>query len=186
VDPARTGDLVVCRLQTVGLPGERLVQSMESGLVSALDLEVALLDEGEKTVHRGRLSLRLAFDLWEEVFSARSGDAERRFADLEALRAFLAELSDVPVAPLELLEVGARYRVRVGLRLHPIAPSERRRVEDAIAGDQRPRRAGDYEQELSVSLGKLIRLFYGDDDAPARGEALSSWFQREELARAPH
>jgi hypothetical protein len=186
VAPARTGELVVCRLTTAGLPGERLVQSMRSGLVSAVDLEVALLDAGRRPVHRGRLTLQLAFDLWEEVFAVRGGGNERRFADLAALRSFLGELDTVPVAPLDLLREGERYRVRVGLRLHPIAPSQRQRVADAIAGQQRPRHPGQDQQETTVSLGQLIRLFYDEGDEPARGEALSPWFTPEELRRAPH
>jgi hypothetical protein len=184
VDPRRTGDLVVCRLTTSGLPGERLLQSMRSGLVSAVDLDVALMNAAEKPVRRGRLTLQLAFDLWEEVFAVRGEERERRFADLAALHAFLAELREVPVAPVAMLERDERYRVRVGLRLHPIAPSQRQRVEEAIAGDARLRRPGGDAQELSVSLGRLIRLFYDDDDEPARGEALSPWFTLEELKGA--
>jgi hypothetical protein len=185
IDVARTADRVVCRLRTRGLPGERLEQSMRSGLVSALDFDVSLLDEQAHTVQRGRLTLQLAFDLWEEVFSARDGEHERQFADLQALRAYLSDLAQVPVAPLDRLAGGERYRVEVGLRLHPIAPSQRERLADTIAGDRRPQRNED-AQELSVSLGRLIRLFYDEDEPAVRGESFSRWFTREELDRAAH
>lgn len=185
IDPSRTGDLVVCRLTTSALPGERLLQSMRSGLVSAVDFDVALIDRGENPVRQGRLTLQLAFDLWEDVFAVRGGSSEQRFADLAALRAYLSELKEVPVAPVTLLRPGQRYRVRVGMRLHPIAPSQRQSVEAAITGDVRPDRPGEEQQELSISLGRLIHFFYGREDEPARGEAQSPWFTLEELSRAP-
>jgi len=151
-----------------------------------VDLDVALLDARLKPVQRGSLSLQLAFDLWEEVFAVRGDNGEQRFADLSALHAFLAEFEEVPVAAVSTLEAGQRYQVQVGLRLHPIAPSQRRQVEDAIAGDQRIRRPGDDFQEVSISLGRLIRLFYEDEGEPARGVAVSSWFTLEDLRRASH
>ncbi len=41
---ARSGDLVVAELHTAGLPGRKLLQSMQSGLVSSVDLDLAVLD----------------------------------------------------------------------------------------------------------------------------------------------
>ena len=117
----------------------------------------------------------------------RSDGGERRFSSLEDLQAYLAELGAVPVAPLGQLAPDARYRLRIGLQVHPIAPAEQERMEDAIAGDQRPRREGQDQQEASVSLGRLIRLFYkGGGEGRAGREILSGWFTRKELRDATH
>jgi hypothetical protein len=187
VTPARAGDLVVARLRTAGLPGERLLQSMRSGLVSAVDLDLVLLDDRERIVVGNRVSLQLAFDLWEEIFSVRSDGRERRFTSLDDLQTYLAELGAVPVAPLGELAPGASYRLRIGLQVHPIAPAEQERVEDAIAGDGRPRREGQDQQEASVSLGRLIRFFYkGGGDDRAGQVMLSGWFTRKELRDEAH
>jgi hypothetical protein len=107
---------------------------MRSGLVSSVELFLDLLDERERVRAGNRLTLRLAFDLWEEVFSVEEGGQRRRLADAAELASYLGTLPPLPVAPLSALEPGGRYRVRVGLRLHAIAPGERERVEDAIAG----------------------------------------------------
>lgn len=185
VNPARTGDLVVAHLKIEGLPGEKLLQSMRSGLVSSVDLDLALLDESQKVVGGNRVSLKLAFDLWEEIFSVRSGGGERRFQSLDDLSLYLAELEAVPVVPLGLLVPDARYRLRIGLQVHPIAPAERDRVEDVIAGDQRPRREGVDQQEASVSLGNLIRFFYKGGGSSSGGqESWSAWFVGKELSDA--
>jgi hypothetical protein len=182
VEPARVGDLVVARLATEGLPGEKLLQSMRSGLVSSVVLDLALLDDREKVLGGNRVSLQLAFDLWEEIFSVRDNGTERRFHSLSDLSAYLAELGTLPVIPVNRLTPDARYRLRIGLEVFPIAPAEQDRVEDVIVGDQRPRREGQDQQEASVSLGRLIRFFYqGDRGGRGAQEVLSNWFTRKEL-----
>ncbi len=187
VTPARVGDLVVARLVTEGLPGEKLLQSMQSGLVSAVVLDLALIDDREKVLGGNRVSLKLGFDLWEEIFSVRSDGTERRFHSLGDLSAYLTELGAVPVIPVNRLAPEARYRLRIGLEVFPIAPSEQDRVEDVIVGDQRPRREGQDQQEASVSLGRLIRFFYkGDRGGRGAQEILSGWFTRKELRDETH
>jgi hypothetical protein len=187
VSPAQAGDLVVARLATEGLPGEKLLQSMRSGLVSAVDLDLALLDDRQKVVGGNRVTLQLAFDLWEEIFSVHSDGNERRFDSLADLRSYLAELAALPVIPVERLAPAERYRLRIALQVHAIAPAEQDRVEDVIAGDQRPRREGQDQQEASVSLGRLIRFFYkGGGGGQGGQEILSAWFTREELRDESH
>jgi hypothetical protein len=182
VAPQRTGDLLVAHLDTRGLPGDKLLQSMRSGLVSAVELDLVLLDEDEHVVAGNRVSLQLAFDLWEEIFSVRADGSERRFRTLDNLEAYLADLRGVPVAPVSALEDAGRYRLRIALAVHPIAPAERDRVEGVIAGESRPRREGQDEQEAQVSLGKLIRFFYkGGGEGGGGQEILSAWFTRREL-----
>ncbi len=180
--PARAGDLVVCRLQTTGLPGEKLLQSMRSGLVSAVELDLAVIDDRDRLVADHHVTLRLAFDLWEEVFSVRSDGREQRFRSLEDLQAYLGELDGLPVVPVGRLGPEGRYRLRVGLRLHAIAPDERARVEDAIVGVRRPGRDGLDQQEAQVSLGRLIRFFYKGDRGDGEQEILSAWFTGREMA----
>lgn len=182
VTPARVGDLVVARLATEGLPGQRLLQSMRSGLISAVDLDLALLDDRQKVVGGNSISFQLGFDLWEEIFSVRSDGREQRFQDLDDLQAYLAELRALPVIPVNRLDPEARYRLQIGWQVHPIAPAEQDRVEDVIVGDQRPRREGQDQQEASVSLGRLIRFFYkGSGDDRRDQVILSGWFTRKEL-----
>jgi len=181
------GREVVCRLRTAGLPTDKQLQSMRSGLVSAVDLDLAVVDAHDDILTGRNLTLRLAFDLWEQFFSVRTGDLEQRFPDLESLRAYLAEIPAVPVAGLGELTDQESYRLRVGLTVHAIAPDERARIEDVVAGERRPRREGQDTQEASVGLGRLIRIFYkGGGDGSDGLETRSGWFTLRELPHAPH
>jgi len=177
VAPARDGGVLVCSVATAGLPGPRLLSSMRSGLVSAVDLDLELLDGRERVVAGNRLTLRLAFDLWEEVFAVERDGATLRFADLAALTAHLADLRALPVAPLAALRGDGRFRVRVGLSLHPVAPSELARVGEVIEGEPLTDGRSGGGREVSFSVGRLIRLFYrGGERPPPAAEGASDWF----------
>lgn len=186
IEPRREGDLLICRLFTAGLPGEKLSLSMQSGLVSSIELYLDLLDEKQEVRAGNHVTFQLAFDLWEEIFSVRQGGREQHFADGEAMAGFLEQLPRLPVAPVARMDPGERFRIRVGMLLNPIAPSERDRVEEVIAGKSRPATGSGDRQELSISLGKLIRFFYKDGSSRPRpqSEALSRWFRLGELDAA--
>lgn len=187
VTPARAGALVVAHLTTVDLPGEKLLQSMRSGLTSSVQLDLVLLDEQLQELGGNSLSLQLGFDLWDEVFSVHTADCERRFRSLAELQEYLTNLAAVPVITTDRLSPRARYRLRVGLQAHAIAPAQQERVEDVIAGNPRSRREGQDRQEASVSLGRLIRLFYKSGDrSDGTQETLSDWFRLEELRDETH
>ncbi len=182
VKPSRVGDLVVCNLKTRGLPAEKQLQSMRSGLVSSVELDLALFDENDHFLAGNSLTLRLAFDLWEEIFSVQDDGNRQEFKSLTDLEDYLADLIHLPVASANSLESGIPMRLKIDLTVHSIAPDERERVGDVIAGDQRSQREGLDRQEASVSLGRLIRFFY-KDDGPADSEKSmqSRWFKVGEL-----
>lgn len=187
ITPGMAGGDLVCRLQTHGLPGEKQLESMRSGLVSSIELDLVLMDQNNKTVAGNTLSFSLAFDLWEEVFSVRDGGREQRFESLIEMQNYLGELLDLPVAPAGVLTPEEKYRLKVGMKLHAIAPGDQDRVEDVITGSKRPRREGQDQQEASVSLGRLIRFFYkGGGQGPEGQELNSEWFKAEEFLDETH
>ncbi|MBK8164496.1 MAG: hypothetical protein IPK64_00880 [bacterium] len=187
VAPVRAGEQLACRVTTAGLPDERQLQSMRSGLVAALELELALVDEGDRVAAARSVTFRLAFDLWEEVFSVADDGGERRFRSLAELQAHLARLPALPLLPLSALHDGARYRLRAALVVRPVARDERERVGDLIAG-QAPGAPGRQDrQEASVSLGRLIRFFYqGGRDERDGQETASGWFRAGEVPHEAH
>ncbi len=187
VAPARAGEQLACRVTASGLPDDRQLQSMRSGLVAAVELELAVVDAEGRVAVAHSLSLRLGFDLWEEVFSVSGAGAERRFRSLEELRAHLADLPPFALMPLASLAESGRYQVRAGLLARPVASDERERVGNLIAGEPRGEPGRSDRQEASVSLGRLIRFFYqGTRDDRDGQEAASAWFRRQEVPDEAH
>lgn len=187
VKPMISAEDLVGHLRLTGLPTPKQLQSMRSGLVSAVDLELVLVDDHNDVVAGHRFSLRLAFDLWEQFFSVTQGEGEIQFSDLESLRSYLAEVTTPSIAKADELPAAGAYKLKVGLTVHAVAPDERARVADTLAGESRHQRKGPDSQEASVSLGLLIRLFYkGNSERTAGQEARSAWFHIQELDHATH
>lgn len=179
VEPARSDSLLVCRLRTAGLPGGEAMSTLHSGLASAVDLQLEVLDGDGREIDGRVLRVHLGYDLWEEYFTVGCAGRSTRLDDEDALRAWLAETPWLPVAPLRALAGSGPWRLRAALRLHAIAPSERSRLETMVAGPDR--------QEVSVGLGRLIRFFYhGGGGDRAAGAALSSPFTVGGLDDATH
>jgi len=187
VEPGLQGDLLACSLTSEGLPGKRISLSIQSGLASAIEIFLVLINDEEHVLAENRISLRVAFDLWEEIYLASRGEEEWRFSEPSDLRDFLADLEGLPVAPVSTLPPEGRFRINAGVRLHPVAPTEKRRLGDVVAGEARSGSRGNSDgQEVSVNLGSLIRFIYKGNRSPSpESEARSRWFRLEELNRAP-
>ncbi|MBA4378632.1 MAG: hypothetical protein C0395_08305 [Gemmatimonas sp.] len=178
LEPARTDSLLVCRLRTSGLPGAEILSTLRSGLSSAVDLQLEVLDGRGRAIDGRVLRLRLDYDLWDEVFSIAQDDrGTTRLPDDAALRAWFERTPWLPVAPLAALANTGPVRLRAALRLHAIAPSERERLGEVVSGPD--------GQEVSLGLGKLIRYFYrGGARARDGATAESPPFAPGEVAHA--
>ncbi len=186
VTPAVDGDRVVCGVASTGLPSARAIESMQGGLPSTVEYAFSLLDASDRTIAESRFTFRLAFDLWEETFRIDGAGVARRFDDLEAMRGFLANPHALPVAPLDRLARGERYRVRAALLHRAIATVERTRLGAWFSGEDEGASRDPDGREVSLSIGRLIRTIYGgarDEDPPAV-IAVSRWFAPEELSAA--
>lgn len=188
VEPIRVGELLACRVATAHLPGETLANSMASGLPSAIEMVLDVLDAKDRVVVGNRVTFRLAFDLWEETFRVEGAGEERDFATRVELEKFLEALPRLPVVPIARLAPRARLRVRVGVLLHALAPQESDQLETWVSGETsseaRPDPVGSEDgREVVVSLGTLIRYFFEEarGEEPIAAVALSGWFTPGDL-----
>ena len=180
VTPAVQGDLLGCRLTTAGLPGDKLLSTLHSGLASAIEVDLLLLDERGRAVGGNVVTLRLSYDLWQEAFTVATGAESARLTDDGALRDWLASPPWLPLGPLAAIAGTDPFSVRAALRLHALAPETRDDAAAMVAGPD--------GQSVSVGLGALIRSFYRRHDADAGlvGAARSAPFRARELTDAPH
>jgi hypothetical protein len=180
VTPAVQDGLLGCRLTTAGLPGDKLLSTLHSGLASAIDVDLLLLDDRGRAVAGNVVTLRLSYDLWEEAFTVATGAAIAQLPDDSALKDWLASPPWLPLGPLAAIAGTDPFSVRAALRLHALAPETRDDAAAMVAGPD--------GQSVSVGLGALIRSFYRRHDADAGlvGAAHSPPFRARELTDAPH
>jgi len=178
VTPSRTDTLLVCTLRTAGLPDARSRETLASGLPSAIVVALTLFDASGHERGTSRAEIRIEPDLWENLFVLRMPTADLRLSSLEEVAAHLAEMSPLPVAPLRLVDAVGALTLRARLAVHPLAPTEKRRVHALFGGgtDEPDRR------EVSVGLGSLVRYFLGrSPDETWRASASSEPFHRATL-----
>jgi len=188
VVPARTGESLVCDVRITGLPGEKAERSLQGGLPSSIDVIAELLDDQDRVVFRRLVALRVVFDLWDEVFRVDDGEGEHRFNTIEEVRTHLSHMKDLPVASIPAIAVEDRYRIRIAVVSHPIAPADKTRIGDWISGEGTEGTARDAdEREVSLGIGTVIRYVFGGAaegrETPV-GEGLSGWFRLEDVAHA--
>ena len=182
IDPEVGDGRLQGRLRTSGLPTEKQLQSMRSGLEAAVELHLALQDDGDEVLARRQIVLRMGFDLWDQVYSVRMSGRERRFNGLPELQSYLAEVRGLDLCSTGMLRAEERYRLQVAMVVHAVAPEEQDRVEKVITGESPDPGQGQDQQEASVSLGRLIRIFYkGGQGSDGDQRLLSDWFGGREV-----
>jgi hypothetical protein len=183
VHVARTDTLVVCHLDTRGLPDPPSRDTLASGLPSALVLALTLEDDRGDRVGTRRVEVRLEPDLWEGTLVVKTPLADHRLASVDELPAFLATLGPLPVAPVSALSPSRRWRLRVQLAVHPLAPTEVARVRQIFTEERAPVSS---RQEVSVGLRSLVNVFFGDPpDEEWVDDARSPLFETATLVRWP-
>ncbi len=182
IEPVREDSLLVCTLNTDGLPDAPSVETLESGLPSALVVALALIDRSGHELGGSRAEIRIEPDLWEEEWVLRTPRLDLRLSSIEEVAEHLARLGPLPVLPIDLLSDRATVRIRARLAVHPLAPAEILKVRALFGGQG----SDPDRREVSVGLGSLIRVFLGgqpEEDWVA--EAFSPPFTPETLGGQP-
>ena len=100
---------------------------------------------------------------------------------------YLGHLPPLAVARAVDFKANEPFRITAGLKLHPLAPDARGKMEEMVSGeDPSARQSGEPGQEVSVSLGRLIRFFYRGDASQSDllGAFRSQPFNLRELSHA--
>lgn len=174
---ARSDSLLLCFLGTRGFPGARALETMESGLPSALVFTFDLLDARGKSLLSTSAQVRLEPDPWTRAVRIQTPLADRTLESLSLLRERLLELGPLPVASLSRLPRERPMSLRARVVVHPLAPAEADWAREYITRD--PPRDG---EEVAIPLGALFRYFFGKGEGTGwDAEQVSSAFRVAEL-----
>jgi len=175
VIPSVRDSMLVCHLETRGLPDVPSRETLESGLPSAIILALTLVGDHEAAGTR-RSDIRIEPDLWEGTVVVRTPLLDHRVSSIDEVAALLRRLGPLPLAPLRLLGDATTWEVTARIAVHPLAPAEVARVRSLFGEDAGTRR------EVLVGIGSLVDYFFGDPpDEDWVGEATSSPFRPGDL-----
>lgn len=188
IEPARMESLLVCFIQTEGMPGVPSLETLESGLPSALLVSIRYLDSAGRESTARETEIRLEPDLWEETYGIVTPWRRRHFPSLSQLATALGRIGPFPVARWQDVEPRSLLRIRAQLTILPVAPAERQRVRRSLwdPEDEALESRGQTDRrERSIGLHRVLEFFLRRDDVrEGTTEATSAPFAPARLPRA--
>lgn len=177
VIPALMDSVVVCTLETDGLPGSRSLETLASGLPSSLTIVVSLLDGEGKEQTRAESEIRMVPDPLEGHITLDAPFWTRRAPSLAGLSEILHAIGPLPVTLVRSIPAHSSVTLRARVRIHPLAPSTSRRVQGMVGKEEEGSR-----REFSIGIGSLLRYFLGQRPEERWDlERSSPPFRREDL-----
>lgn len=174
VIPSLLDSVLVCEIETQGLPSRDARETLLSGLPSALTIQISLASEEGNAIGGAEMEIRVEPDLWEQIFLVRYPLAERRLETLGDVEQTLAKIGPVPVMSLESLVPEAMMQLHVKLAVHPLAPSQIEMARDVVSGESS---SEGNRREVAVGIGKIFRFFLGKPGKqPWAAEGSSEFF----------
>jgi hypothetical protein len=157
-----SGDLIVCDVRCDGLLSERIAGTVQSGLPAVIELLYNLEGRDGKAVLNGIHSYELLYDVWDDIYSIRSGDSTLIFEDFDAMGRSIERLQRLPIVSVEAADTSREYSVSLIVAVHPLRGSETHRVEGLVS-DAVGARAHDSWREQVLNINDLIRRFFSRD-----------------------
>jgi hypothetical protein len=157
-----SGDRIVCDVGCDGLLSERIAGTVRSGLPAVIELVYSMEARGGKVVSNGVHSYELLYDVWDDIYSIRSGDSTVIFEDFDAMGGAIERLQRVPIVSVEAADTLREYSVSLTVAVHPLKGSETQRVEGLVS-DAVGARSHDSWREQVLNINDLISRFFSRD-----------------------
>jgi hypothetical protein len=160
--PARVrdnGQRVTLSVEFPELFDAALARRLDSGLATTVVTRAYLTAEGSARAEALAVqTVRVAYDLWDEVYVVEISDERGRRVVREQKRqaalARLAALDALPIVDSARLSAGARYRLAVIVEVNPVSPALLGQVRRWLS---RPRDSGPTDGESA--FGSFVSLF---------------------------
>ena len=157
-----SGGRIVCDVRCDGLLSERIAGTVKSGLPAVIELLYSVEAHGGKVVSKGIHSYELLYDVWDDIYSIRSGDSTVIFEDFDAMGRSIERLQRVPIVSVEAADTLREYSVSLTVAVHPLRGSETQRVEGLVS-DAVGARSHDSWREQVLNINDLISRFFSRD-----------------------
>ncbi len=182
--PIRVRHIVPSRLDTnltvsavfENLFSDKIVATIQSGLPSIVQVELKLEEMGGRTVMRKRLGRRIAYDIWNEVYTVEDEDSSRTCRTLEEVKSLGNRLNQRALIALRKLDSRKTYRLEVRVGIVAISAQQSRKVSDWILNPNQTEEAvasQDRTAGFKFTLGNLVSFFMGEGKG---SRYVSDWY----------
>jgi hypothetical protein len=158
---AEKGKSLVAWVSFTDVFDERLLQDLDSGVATTVVLRAYVYPDAKDAlpVSFATATLRVVYDLWEEVYEIQIDDGRGRKKYVESSRADalkrVTTLAAFPVAPLQRIPIGDYFFVGLVVEVNPVSEELLAEVRRWLARDaDKPRVTGE-----SSFFGSFVSIF---------------------------
>ncbi len=161
---------------------KKIVGTIQSGLPSIIQIEIRLLEGGDRQILRKQLSRTILYDIWDERYVIESHDtiqAAQAYTDFEKVKAMTSRMENVILVPKDILNRNATYQIRMRVGIIPISSRQGDKVTDWLLNPNQTEEnlaSEDRSSGFKLNLSSLISLFVGGDKS---SKYVSSWHSAE-------
>lgn len=132
------GTLVV-DFQLRDLISNDVFNGLQKGMTAAIEYQVQLWKDRPHWVNQlvaeEIVRMKVSFDNWERRYVVTTPEEEPKLLNEDGVRERCSELVNFPIASLEKLEQGSRYRIAIRVILQPMSVENYREIKRWLAGE---------------------------------------------------
>jgi hypothetical protein len=168
------GQLLVSAVSK-NLFSQKIVGTIQSGLPAIIQIEIKLMERGDKLIARQQITRTISYNLWEERYVIHE-DTAVMFTDFEKAQAFSSRLDTLAVIARSQLKATVSYYLQIRVGIVPISASQSEKVtawlldpnqtEERLASEERA-------SGFKLNLNNLISFFVS---GKKKSQYNSEWF----------
>lgn len=145
-------------------------KTLLAGLPILIELNLKLIDTGDKVIQSKKMSGKISYDVWEELFNIQGlPSAENSLQRLDEVKNYFSEDLKTGLLPKEYLMSAEEYHISIESRLTLLTGKQSRQLKDWIeTGEQTEEDLPSNERDTGfrLNLNNLVQFFMGEKNKP--------------------
>jgi hypothetical protein len=188
INPYLQNDSLKLEISYQNLFTGNIKKTLLAGLPILMEINLKLLDTGDKTIQIKTINGKISYDVWEELFNIQGlQSTQKSLHTLEDVKNYFSRKLKPGLLPKEYLMRAEEYRIDVESHLTLLTRKQSRRLSDWIqTGEQTEEDLPSDERDTGfrLNLNNLVQFFMGEKDKPEEFflEASSEKFRLNDLS----
>lgn len=170
VHPYLKNDSLKLEISYRNLFSGNIKKTLLAGLPIIVGLNLKLIDTGNKVIQSKKMSGKISYDVWEELFNIQGlPSTENSLQTLDEVEDYFSKRLKTGLLPKEYLMSAEEYHINVESHLTLLTGKQSRRLKDWIeTGEQTEEDLPSNERDTGfrLNLNNLVQFFMGKKNKP--------------------
>lgn len=170
VHPYLKNDSLELKISYRNLFAGNIKKTLLAGLPILIELNLKLVDTANKTIQSKKMSGKILYDVWEEIFNIQGlPSTKNSLQTLDEVKNYFSEQLKTGLLPKEYLMSAEEYHIDVESHLTLLTQKQSRHLKDWIqTGEQTEEDLPSNERDTGfrLNLNNLVQFFMGEKNKP--------------------